>query len=71
VTLTFYTDLTRSKVDPAAFGLVENQQSSLQVVSDNPTCFGVMKVSDARRALKRIDPALAEAFRLLMAEQPK
>jgi hypothetical protein len=67
----FYIDLATSKVNPVAFGLVENQQSSLQVISDNPTCFGVSQVSDARRALKRIDPAIADAFRLLMVEQSK
>lgn len=63
----FYRDLARGRVNTSALGVVDSQQKAHQIVSDNPRCFGVAKVADARRALNIIDPAMAEATRLLAA----
>lgn len=60
----FYRDLARGKVNTSAVGVVDSQQKAHQIVSDNPLCFGVAKVADARRALNIINPAMAEATRL-------
>ena len=65
----FYVELARGKVDSDALGLVDSQQKSLQVVSDNPRCFGVARVADARRMLKVIDPAMLKATKLLASAQ--
>lgn len=64
----FYTDLASSKVNTLAMGLVDLEQQSFQLISDNSGCFDVVQVAEARRVLKRIDPALNEATRLLASD---
>lgn len=66
----FYTKLEQGKVDTTGFGVVETEQMSHQIISDNPECFSVVKVAEARRFLKRVDPLLLEAVRLQFAETP-
>lgn len=63
----FFSDLARGKVG-AALGLADTQQKVHQLISDSPTCFSVVEVADARRALNILNPAMAEATRLSLAD---
>ena len=67
--LRFHRDLERGKVFFDGFRMVSVQQRVYQVISDNPTCFKVGEVSDARMALKIIDAAILRASSLAAKTQ--
>ena len=55
--------LATGKASDVEVGVADMRQLAYQMVSDNPACFSVTRVSESRRALKLLDPLILESLR--------